>query len=249
MAVKRIRAFILKVQPVRESSQLIHIYSFEYGRLKVILKAGRLSVVKKAISIEPFCEYEMLIYFKETSELHLISQFSLLSDFFRIRSDKKKILYGLAILEHILLLTPLGEPSENIYKLLGQVLSEIERNKNCGVTYLLFRMHLLQHFGLFPQINTCLKCKGNLMKVNYYIPSGGGLLCNDCFEDNIGVNAYLKVEEPTLKFIRSLSFLSIEKAVKADVSDKLLKTTNSFFDFHISSHLDIKLKSVEFLGL
>jgi len=247
MAVKRIKAFILKVQPVRESSQLFHIYSLEYGRLKVILKAGRQSAIKKARTIEPFYEYEMLIYFKETSELHLISQFSLISDFIKIRNDKSKILYGLAILEHILLLTPLGEPSEDIYKLLGQVLSEVEKNKDCRITYLLFRMHLLQHFGLFPQIYKCSKCNGDLRKVNYYIPSSGELLCDDCIRDKIREGDYLRVEEPALKFIRSLSFLSIEKAVRADVDNKLFKSANRLFDFHISSHLDIKLKSIEFL--
>ncbi|MGQ9705683.1 MAG: DNA repair protein RecO [bacterium] len=249
MAVKRIRAYILRIQPVRESSQLVHIYSLEYGRLKLILRAGRRSAVKSARTIEQFCEYEMLIYFKETSELHLISQFSLISNLFKIRNDKEKILYGLSILEHILLLTPLSEPSEDIYKLLGQVLSEIEGGSNYRIIYLIFRMHLLQHFGLFPQIDRCSNCRGELKMLNYYIPLSGGLLCNDCFKDSVGEGEYLRIEGSTIRFIRSLSSLSIEKAVKADVGDDLIRSANRFFDFHISSHLDIRLKSIEFLCL
>ncbi|HEC80136.1 MAG TPA: DNA repair protein RecO [Firmicutes bacterium] len=247
MAVKRVNAFVLKVDPVRENSQLVNIFSFEYGRLKTLLKAGRQSAARRARSIEQLSEYEILIYFRETSELHLISQFSIIKDFQRIREMRYGLFHSIAIIEHILKLMPLNEPSEKIYNLLKKSLIAIEGGCDARVVYLLFRLYLLKHLGLLPQTEVCTSCSRKLSQDAYYVPYKGGLVCAECFNGEENGSIFMKSSMALVKLLRSLSSLSLNGGFEARIGDELLRDANRLLDFHISYHLDVQLKSTEFL--
>jgi len=107
--------------------------------------------------------------------------------------------------------------------------------------------------GLKPELDNCISCNKELLcyKKNIFDIEHGGLICKECYKkstENSSVNKYILYGESVQKMkkffetgLRSLPNLKLSKVAYEQLDEFI----NKFMIYH----LDIKLKSFDFLNM
>ncbi|MGH7890395.1 MAG: DNA repair protein RecO, partial [Thermodesulfobacteriota bacterium] len=79
MAIQKTEAFVLKTQPFRSSSLIVTFFSRDFGKLRGVVKGVRREREMRGALYELFTHLEILFYEKTRSDLHLVSEASILN--------------------------------------------------------------------------------------------------------------------------------------------------------------------------
>lgn len=148
---------VIKCKDYRETSQLIWLYTRDFGKLKVIAKGSRANVKKFKGKIDLFNLSEIVFYRNPRNELHLLSECEVLEPFSKIRQDLDKIAVASYIAELTETCTGLEDPNKEIYNLLANVLRWLEDGKETDFSICVFELRLLKYLGTLPRIDNVTK--------------------------------------------------------------------------------------------
>ena len=115
-----------------------------------------------------------------------------------------------------------------------------------------FTIRTLAILGFMPSVEKCIECETPIKpsSANILDISRGGIVCPDCADIE---NKYENQEEifilsgESLQIIKNILKSGLELPQNLKISTKSLKELESFIDMFIKYHLDIKLKSKDFL--
>lgn len=179
MAIQKAEAFVLRTHSFRSSSLVVTLYSKEFGKLKGVAKGVRKEALANPSSYEPFTLVEIVFYEKIRSDLHLISEVSILESFEGLRSNLEALAVAYYLAELVDQLTEPHDPHERIFGLLDFSFRHLPTLDPHFVTRF-FEIQLLSEIGLLPNLEGCLGCGGPIAGKFYFSARQGGLFCQNC---------------------------------------------------------------------
>lgn len=245
MAIRTVEAIILKRMPFRDTSLLVTFFSKENGKTKALAKGVRKEKKSNVAAFEPFTQASLVYYEKLRSDIHLLSNISILNSNSAIRDDIFRFGYASYLTELVDTFFGFYDPHPDIYELLLESFSLFGNSSNELVARV-FEIKLLNQIGWLPALDLCTLCGSSIDTKVYFSPKQGGILCQNCERKESGsipmsleaVNAmkeyaYLNLQDNTFK---TKSNVQVNKEIE--------RAIRRFLEFRI----DYPLRSRRFLS-
>ena len=175
-------AVVLSKLNYGDTSNIVTLYSKDYGKFSAIIKGGRSPKSKIGLIIEPLNHIQVIVYQKESRELQLISGADLISYFPQVREDFDKLKYSQSVIELLKKLTVDHEVNARLFKGVVRIISLFESSNEAPIIlFSRFFLFFLTELGYGLQLDKCSICgrtnlNGNELSYNYEF----GIFCNDC---------------------------------------------------------------------
>ncbi len=236
--IEEIEGIVIKETNYKESSKILNIYTKDKGIIGVISK-GCKKVNSPLRGISNKLGYaKFQISYKEDKISTLISG-DIINSFTNIMTDITSISYSSYILE---LCSKVYEQnnSKDIYDIMIAALLKIEEGIDPLIISNIVELRLLNYLGVGVEVNRCSIC-GSTNDIITVSSLSGGLVCKNCLTNEPILN------EKTIKLIRLLSIVDINKVSKIKVKDEIKQEINSFIKDYYDTYTGIYIKSRELL--
>ncbi|MDD4035881.1 MAG: DNA repair protein RecO [Bacilli bacterium] len=236
--IKKVQGIIISEHNYSESSKIINVITKEYGIIGILAKgARRLKSNLRGVTGKLTYGY-FHIYYKEDKLSTLISV-DIINSFKNIKKDINKISYASFMVELTEQVIK-GEFSETIYNLLISSLTRIEEGLDPLVITNILELKLLDYLGVKPNFDSCALCgnKTNIVTISSY---KGGYICANCYDNE------KKASTKTIKLLRLLYYVDIDKITKLEISNEVKQEINMFIDNYYDNYTGLYLKSKSFL--
>ena len=195
MAAEKTRAFVLKVNPYRESSCLCVLLTERFGLVHGVAKGVRRRKSGVPVLERGLCA-ELLVYMRPHRDLHTLASISVLDYYESIRADLHKIAVRDMAFECIVKTMSCDAPHPDVYLFCSDFLSRLERRAavECFPTLIWqFFYSFSSLMGFKPDLDTCSRCRRRIA------PAGGAFLamergvaiCESCAQENEKNGSYV----------------------------------------------------------
>jgi len=228
MPLCKTNAVVLGGRRFGDSSKIISAYTALFGKVHLLAK-GVLAPKSKFLSaLETFSESELVFYHKTTTELHLLSQATLLKSHLRLADRAEVFPFAAAACEITDEWIKGEEQNPAYYRLLVSVLNRLEaaNSTQAPLLFWLFVYYGVSILGFRPNLEACFRCGKKEDKKNYlFNPEKGGLVCA---EDARESERYLKVSAELKNLAGTVSHSNFETTSHLEISPKLVKELSEF---------------------
>ncbi|MFZ5517922.1 MAG: DNA repair protein RecO [Candidatus Zhuqueibacterota bacterium] len=240
MALQKTDAVVLKTQRLGETSKILTLFSRHSGKIKVVAKGARGLKSRFFGNLEPLNHIWILYYYKETRDLHLLSQADIIHPFLELRNDLTKIALGTLFCEMIYR-TQLEQPNFALYQALVDALTGIDAAKKDVLNYYYwFMLKFLHISGFQPRFDYCDVCRTRELEgqFRFSIPDGK-YYCRNC-----------RAPEPSAVSVsaRALWFLRKFQRIPVQEIDKLPDTAPRDCETLLISFLHFHVEETKFLN-
>lgn len=236
--IKKVQGIVISEHNYSESSKIIHVITKDYGIISILAKgARRLKSSLRGVTGKLTYGY-FHIYYKENKLSTLISV-DIINSFKNIKKDINKISHASFMIELSEQVIK-SEFNEEVYNLLISSLKLIEEGLDPLVITNILELKLLDYLGVKPNFDSCVICgnKTDIVTISSY---KGGYICSNCYDNEIKVNT------KTIKLLRLLYYVDIDRITKLEISDEVKKEINMFIDNYYENYTGLYLKSKLFL--
>jgi len=216
MSIHKTRAFVLRSIKFRETSLITSFFTEEFGKLKALSKGVRTEKSTLTAHYEPFTEVEIVFYEKIKSDIHFLSECSLVYFFSKLRRDFEKIGWASYLMELVDAVLPVQEKNTVLFELLSEVLRRMEDNSPSRLACI-FELRLLRDIGFFPRLESCIRC-GKQEIAGTFNLADGGMVCTTCRRYS---EEYLPVSIGLIKAIQYLVENEPVKGMQLNVSREM----------------------------
>lgn len=145
MPLYKSKGIVLKSAGFDESAKLVTIFTYDYGKIRVIAKGAKRPTSKFGGRLEPF----NLIYFTAAKgrNLDILSQCETIERFENIRNNHDSLKIALYFLKVINAATDIAQKNTNLFKLLYMSLKKINDGADAAGKF--FEVNFLKVEGLF----------------------------------------------------------------------------------------------------
>ena len=232
------RSIILKNRDLRESDQLLTIFSEKEGKITAVAKG-----VKKAKSslrgcVQPFC-HSLLFFNRGRGDMDLITQGKIIEFFGNSREDINRTLYSMYIMELIDKSLLERSPLPRLYATLVSVLELINEQ---GLNLMLvryFESMLLVNLGYKPVMNQCVLCGSLELSDFQFSLSEGGLLCSSCGRSGDSV---ILLGGESAALIKLLCDGKLQTVQRVKASPRAMQQVEFFLEKYLEYHLERRFK-------
>ncbi|MCA9740804.1 MAG: DNA repair protein RecO [Deferribacteres bacterium] len=181
MAIVKSEAIILHTAKMGETSKRLKLYSRRNGVLTLIAKGARSPKSRLGGMLETLYVVEVVFYEKESRDMQLLSQVSVLFAPKRLLKDAERTVMAMACAEMIERFETAQNPNAVIYSLLHATIRAFDRLEIDGRLILFaFQMQLLQHLGFAPEMNRCVACQTSESEEWKFHIEEAKLYCKKC---------------------------------------------------------------------
>lgn len=152
------RAIVLRWRSYGESDKIATLLTEETGKLTGIAKGAKNSRRRFANSLEPLARVRVHFRQRPGASLAFLESCELLAPTAPF-CDPGRFAYGSYVAELTDRLTVEEDPVHNLYGLLDEALSELERGPATSAFLRGFELHLLASAGFEPQLEGCGRCQ------------------------------------------------------------------------------------------
>lgn len=147
MPLYKSKGIVLKNSRFDESAKLVTLFTFDYGKIRVIAKGAKRPTSKFGGRLEPF----NLIYFTAAKgrSLDILSQCETIERFENIRSNPEQLKMALYFLKIINASTDDGQKNLNLFKLLYLSLKKLNDQEELNIVERYFEVNFLKVEGLY----------------------------------------------------------------------------------------------------
>lgn len=235
--MKDIEGIIISEKPYSETSKLLKIITKE-GIIDLIAKGSR-TLKSELRSVTSKMTYGVFhIHYKE-NKLSTLVNVDIIDNLKNIKKDINKISYASFLIELASQVINQNN-NENIYTILVSSLKKIEEGYDYFIITNIVELKYLDYLGVMPILDECAIC-GNKNSITTVSGSRGGLICKNCFTNE------LIVDEKTIKLLRMLYYVDIDKISNTNINEKIKKEVNNFIDEYYDLYTGLYLKSKSFL--
>ncbi len=235
--IVKTKAVVLRKISYGDTSEISSLFSEELGKISCIVKGAKSSKSTIGTQIDLLNLVEIVLYKKESREVQLITQSSILEPFNKLKEDLECLKYASGIIELTNTLTVESEANQRIFAGLVKILRLLNDCANQPKVYFVkYFLFILKEVGYGIDLGSCSQCKKKLpdkKQVIYNLEYG--LICSDCSEGN------LSFYEFPAELFEIFSCLSGKQ--KCDTRDADLEKIISFLEKFLSYQMD------EFKGL
>jgi DNA repair protein RecO (recombination protein O) len=182
-------AIVLRSIRYGEADRILHLYTPEHGRLSAIAKGVRRARSRFGARLEPFFHIAVVLH-EGRGELYTVTGADTIDSHGRLRDSAPALDAAARACDAVGRLFETGEPHPEVFALLGNELSLLERPAGrrldageapvCGpANALAFRLKLLLAAGILPQLGSCAGC-GEHEHLTGFSAAAGGVVCSSC---------------------------------------------------------------------
>lgn len=149
--------------------------------ITVLAKSARKSRRRYAGGLDLFCHDEIALRGDPKGTPYL-TELTVLNSFTALRDNLERVLMAGKVTQWVKKLADTTTPMPEIYSLLGQTLSLIEKESDperLELLNLVFKLKLLMNLGLKPSVDECGKCQGPVVR-GFFDIEAGGMVCPAC---------------------------------------------------------------------
>ncbi|HUW58132.1 MAG TPA: DNA repair protein RecO [Planctomycetota bacterium] len=182
MASRKTHAITLRLVDYRETSQILSVYSRDFGRLSLIAKGSKRRRRGTGQTIDLFQLIEVVFIERTGSGLQLLTESSLLDDFAGLRRDLRRGYAAFFVAELLGTLTEENDPNAALFELTHRTLTMLCETDRPNVVLHTFEIRLLTLIGLLPRLDACAWCGGELGTEEEvaFAAGAGGTICRKC---------------------------------------------------------------------
>ncbi|MCB9799545.1 MAG: DNA repair protein RecO [Candidatus Omnitrophica bacterium] len=243
MAIQKTDAIVLKTQKLRSSSLIVTFFSKSFGKLKGIAKGVRKEREVRGAFYELFTHLEIIFYEKNRSDLHLISEASILKSNDHLRTRLETITYASYFAELVDSFCEVHDPHEEVFEMLNfafRFIPSISGEKMAR----LFEIKLLHQIGLLPYLDHCLGCQKTNLAAPFFSVAQGGIFCSACARP---VADAKPISIEALNILRYFSTHQPEECLRQPILKTIEKELMRLMEFFFRYRLGHILNSRRFL--
>ncbi len=190
MEFRKTLALTLNRVNYSNTSQIATFYTIDYGKLQALARGSKRMGKKALGSIDLFSYNEIIFLKKDTSNLHLLTEWEVLEDFPAFRKEMERFYSACYVVELLDELSEEGEADKSLFYLLLNTLYGLSKNGNKDLHILAFEFQLLKHLGYLPELRECTQCRKKFPRNSgaVFSPFQRGLLCKDCASGGYGLS-------------------------------------------------------------
>jgi len=173
-------ALVLRKYDFRESSQIAHLFTRQFGKVRLIAKG----VKKKSRSFDgalDLLEIGSACWIERGSGgLGILTEWRQQRAFPAMRSRLDAWYTGLYLAELLDSLTEDHDPHPLLFDRLPSALDALADPAIAPAASIGFRLLLLREVGIYPMFERCVLCGWDSDDELHFSPSAGGTVCRDC---------------------------------------------------------------------
>lgn len=228
--IKKDIGFILKRFNFGETSTIATIYSHNFGKIKGIFKGFYRQKKEFSTPLDIFSLNEFIFYPKE-SEIWLVSQAELISEFDYLRNNLEKAAVAGFFFNLLDKTMQLWDKNRYIFNLIFHSLRLIEKDHQKA--FYLFLIKFLTLSGIKPELNHCIICEKLIAKNLFFSNKRGGLLCSDCCQNYKSYKMISKEASKTFSYIQNNSIATASRLrLSASCQREIFFILKNFLSYH-----------------
>lgn len=240
--IVKTEAIVLRSRKYGETSNILNLYTKEFGKLSVIAKGARGPKSKFGSSLQPLGHVCAVLYKNDRRDLHLLSQCDSISRFSNLPEDLDKFTSAMFILELLEHVAHDEHRNDQLFELTLETLQAMNSaSANVLNLQFYFELRLSDILGFRPNFHTCLLC-GNSLDEDRGGTKGfelrldsGGVACGACSERSRRGDF---ISLPALKILHRLQETTAPKDVtRFRLSDHQTEEVRTILRQYLQSHV------------
>jgi len=239
------KAIVLSVEKFGEADCYVRFLTQKWGVISALAKSARKSKRRYVGGLDLFCHNDIFLRGDPKDRPYLL-ELSVINSFPGIRENLEKVMVSGKAVQWVKKLADVPTPMPQIYSLLGQTLSLIEKEtqiERLELLTLVFKLKLLSFLGLNPQIEKCTRCEGPLTDPTAHFDLGsGGVVCNTCNQDRFLNGLLIEQDQRSiLKYAESMKLTAWDSFLFQEQQPilSLTRLLTQFASFHTHVSLPI----------
>lgn len=231
------RSIILKNRDLRESDQILTIFTEKEGKITAVAKGVKKPKSSLRGCVQPFCH--SLLYYNRGREMELVTQGKIIDFYGNSREDITRTLHAMYMME--LLDKSLLEraPMPQLYSALIQVLGLINEKGLNPILIRYFESRLLVNLGYKPVADRCVLCGSRDLHDYDFSLQEGGLLCRACLPRSENT---IKLRGESAALVRLLCEGALPIVLKVKASPPAMQQLEAFLERYLEYHLERRFK-------
>jgi DNA repair protein RecO (recombination protein O) len=242
MAIQKTPAIVLKTQPFRSTSLIVTFFTKSFGKIRGLAKGVRQEREMRGATFELFTHIEIVYYEKMRSDLHLISEESIIESHDALQGRLDSIVYASYFAELVDVLCEIHDPHEKIFDLLDFAFRYLPSLPGQRLPRL-FEIKLLNEIGWLPYLNACINCNKELEK-GFFSARQGALVCPDCKPQ---IPDALPLQQEALSIMRYYIKHDLDASIKMAMTRQTEIEIEGLINRFLLDRLGKPLKSKQFL--
>lgn len=171
-------AITLRVYDYSETSQIVHLYARDYGKVHAIAKGSKRRRSPFRGPFDVLCLYEIIRLEKHPETLDLLTAAETLEDYRPLRESFDRLAAASYAADLVDEFTPEVLPQPELFDALRETLERLAGGADPGDAVLRFEAAFLRELGHFPRLDTCGACRRPVAGSNlWFSVRDGGVLC------------------------------------------------------------------------
>ncbi|MFA7255883.1 MAG: DNA repair protein RecO [Candidatus Omnitrophota bacterium] len=243
MSIHKTEALVLKTLPFRSSSLIVTFFTPHLGKVRGVVKGVHREGEIRQAGYELFTHAEYIFYEKKRSDLHLISDATILESHHGLRDRLDGIAYASYFCELVDELTEVQDPHPKIFDLLKESFHFLPVIPPARLETV-FVTQLLREMGWLPFLESCLECGAKPLEKGFFSIPHGALLCERCRAKD---TAALPVGSAALAVLRAYSKDALEDCLRVSHSSLIESQIKTLITTFLNYRLGKVLKTRRFL--
>ncbi|MGO0060531.1 DNA repair protein RecO [Brevibacillus fluminis] len=233
---------VIRTVDYGEAGKVLTLFTREHGKVGVMARGAKKPRSRLAAVSQPFTYGYFLV---KTGGFGMadLTQGEIVESFADLRQDLLLTAYTAYIVELFDRLTHEGEVNPFLFQLLLLTLRYLDEGRDAEVLCRIFESKMLIVAGIKPQLHACADC-GSTQEPFVISVTHGGLLCPNC---QVHDPYSITVTPTTWKLLRLFQMFDLERLGEIDVKPATRSQLKHVLRRFIDEHLDIRLKSRNFL--
>jgi DNA repair protein RecO (recombination protein O) len=240
----RVEGVVLKHINWGETDRLVTIFTRELGKVRVVAKGIRKPRSRKAGHLEPFTRSKLQL--ARGRDLFILTQAEAIETHFEIKNDLVKLGYASYIIELLTSFTYEEEDNWNLYRLLVNTLSRLEKGGDPILIVRYYEIRLLDLVGYRPKLFTCANCETEILAEDQFFSAAqGGVLCPKCGSRSPSARP---ISTHALRYLRHFQRSSYQDAIRAQINPSINSEMEKLMLYYLTYILEKGLKTPTFLN-
>jgi len=244
----RTRALLLNSAPIRESDQMLILFTEELGKVRALAKGALRSKKRFLGALLNLNELAIELAPARGKEIEFRLELAdIIKSRYGLARDPVRLACAYALAELAERAAPDLQPSFELYRLLEKSLDTICTVKNYREYFIYFLFKILEDLGYLPSLENCAVCGkplGEKPKTYRFSIGRGGFICESCAR---GEKPLLSISPSLAQSLRAMNRLSFKQAGRIRISEKdWVAAIDLIFKF-AAWHLERPLLSLGFL--
>ena len=224
-------AVVLKTIKLGEADRIVTLMTRQHGKVRAVAKGVRKTKSRFGGRLEPYTRVDLMLY-KGRKDLDTITSADILSSFDAIRRDYARLTAASALAEIVDKITPDRERAFSTYALLVGGLQALADDKG-GTVVPAFLVKLLSLCGYHPELKACAGC-GDPGRLGGFSPSLGGVVCEDCYEED---ESAMRMPPERIALLSRLLSSEFGSPASVQETDALTQALRRYAEFHLERPL------------